>query len=118
MLTINPSSTVIIYMMTATNKRLPISEGRGNWNRCTTLDQHATNFPRSVRVWSTTIRISRGPHIASFHTVINTFEQIHYTREEGLPTQSIARRLTDLWVRTQLLSHNSPWSSEEKSSFY
>jgi hypothetical protein len=38
-------------------------------------------------------------------------------REEGLPTQSTARRLTDLWVRIQLLSHNSQWSSGKKSSF-
>jgi hypothetical protein len=67
-------------------------------------NQHATRFPRSVRVWSTTIRISCDPHIATFHTVINRFEQIHCTREEGLPTQSTARRSSDPWVRTQLLS--------------
>jgi hypothetical protein len=58
-------------------------------NRCTPYrgkpNQHATRFPRSVRVWSTTIHISRGPHIATFHTVVNRFEQIHCTREEGLP---------------------------------
>jgi hypothetical protein len=54
-----------------------------------------------------TIRISCGPHIAIFHTVVNRFEQIHCTREEGLPTQSTARRPSDPWVRTQLLSHNS-----------
>jgi hypothetical protein len=80
-------------------------------NRCTPCrgkpNQHATHFPRSVRVWSTTIRISCGPHIATFHTVINRFEQIHYTREEGLPTQSTARRSSDPRVHTQLLSHNS-----------
>jgi hypothetical protein len=106
--------------MTATNKRLLISESRGDSNRCTPCrgkpDQHATCFPRSVRVWSTTIRISRGPHIATFYTAINRFEQIHCTRE-GLPTQSIAHRPSDLRVRTQLLSHNSQWSSGEKSSF-
>jgi hypothetical protein len=68
-------------------------------------NQHATRFPRSVRVWSTTIHISRGPHIATFHTVVNRFE--HCTREEGLPTQSTARRLSDPRVRTQLLSHNN-----------
>jgi hypothetical protein len=39
--------------------------------------------------------------------VINSFEQIHCTREEGLPTQSTARRPSDPRVRTQLLSHNS-----------
>jgi hypothetical protein len=54
-----------------------------------------------------TIRISRSPHIATFHTVVNRFEQIHCTREEGLPTQSTARRPSDPRVRTQLLSHNS-----------
>jgi hypothetical protein len=80
-------------------------------------DKHATRFPRSARVWSMNIRISRGLHIAIFHTVVNRYEQIHYTREEGLPTQSTARRLTDPQVRTQLLSHNSQWSSGEKSSF-
>jgi hypothetical protein len=70
-------------------------------------NQHVTCFLHSVRVWSTTIRISRGPHIAIFHTVINRFEQIHCTREEGLPTQSTARRPSDPRVHTQLLSHNS-----------
>jgi hypothetical protein len=54
-----------------------------------------------------TIRISRGPHIATFHTVINRFERIHCTREEGIPTQSTTRRSFDPRVRTQLLSHNS-----------
>jgi hypothetical protein len=107
--------------MTTTNKRLLISESHGDSNRCTPCrgkpDQHATCFPRSVHVWSTTIHISRGPHIATFHTVVNRFEQIHCTWEEGLPTQSTARRLSDPWVRTQLLSHNSQWSSGKKSSF-
>jgi hypothetical protein len=42
------------------------------------------------------IRISCGPHIATFRTVINRFEHIHYTREKRLPTQSTTRRrLTD-----------------------
>jgi hypothetical protein len=80
-------------------------------NRCTPCrgkpNQHAIRFPRSVRVWSTTIRISRGPHIATFHIVVNRFEQIHCTREEGLLTQSTARRPSDPRVCTQLLSHNS-----------
>jgi hypothetical protein len=53
-------------------------------------NQHATHFPRSVCIWLTTIRISRGPHIATFHAVIYRFEQIHCTREEGLLTQSTA----------------------------
>jgi hypothetical protein len=96
--------------MTGTNKQLLISESRGDSNRCTPYrgkpNQHATHFSRSVRVWSTIIRISRGPHKATFHTVINRFEQIHCTQEEGLPTQSTSRRPSDLRVHTQLLSHN------------
>jgi hypothetical protein len=53
-----------------------------------------------------TIRISCGPHIATFHTVVNRFQQIHCTREEGLPTQSTAHQPSDPRVHTQLLSHN------------
>jgi hypothetical protein len=107
--------------MTATNKLLLISESRGDSNRCTPYrrkpDQYATRFPRSVRVWSKIIRISRGPHIATFHTIINRFERVDCPREEGLPAQSTARRLTDPSVHTQLLSHNSHWSSGEKWNF-
>jgi hypothetical protein len=107
--------------MTATNKQLLISESCGDSNRCTPCigkpDQRATRFPRLVHVWSKTIRISHGPHIATFRTVINRFERVHCPWEEGLPTQSTAHRLTDLWVHTQLLYHNNQWSSGEKLSF-
>jgi hypothetical protein len=108
--------------MTVTNEWLFISESHDNSNHCTPYsgkpDQHVTCFPRSVRVWSKTTRISRGSHIATSHTVVNKFERVHCLREEGLPTRSIARRLTNLRVRTQLLSHNSQWSSGEKAIFY
>jgi hypothetical protein len=96
--------------MTTTKKRLLISESRGDSNRCTPYrgnpDQRATHFPHLVHVWSTTIRNSCGPHIATFQIVVNRFEQIHYTREEGLSTQSTAGRSSDPRARTQLLSHN------------
>jgi hypothetical protein len=108
--------------MTATNKRLLISESRGDSNQCTPCrgkpNQHATRFPCSVHVWSMVICISHSLHIATFYTVVNRFEQIHYTREEGLRTQSTVCRPSDPRVRTQLLSHNSQWSSEKKSRFY
>jgi hypothetical protein len=46
MITINPSSSVIIYVMTATNKRLLISESHDDSNRCTPCrgkpNQHTT----------------------------------------------------------------------------
>jgi hypothetical protein len=72
---------LINYMKTATNKQLLISESRGDLKRCTPCrekpDQHATRIPCSVRVWSKTIHISHGQYIATFHTVVNRFEQIH-----------------------------------------
>jgi hypothetical protein len=81
-----------------------ISESHSDSNWCTPcrgkLDQHDTYFPRSVRIWPLTIRISRG--LLSW--------------EEWLPTQSTAWRLTDPQVCTQLLSQNSQWSSGKKSS--
>jgi hypothetical protein len=96
---------------TTTNKQLLISESHGDSNRCTPCrgkpDQHATRFPRSVRIWCMTMHISHCPHITIFHTVVNIFEQIHCTWEEGLPTQSTARRSSDPRVCTQFLSHNS-----------
>jgi hypothetical protein len=106
--------------MTATNKRLLISESRDDLNRCTPYrrksDQHATRFPCLVRVWFKTIHISRGPHIPTFCTVINRFKHIYYCREEGLPTQPPAR-LSDPRVRTQLLSQTNHWNSGENPSF-
>jgi hypothetical protein len=106
--------------MTTTNKRLLISESCGDLNRCTPCrgkpDQHATHFSCLVFIWSTTICISCGPHIATFHTVINRFEQIHYTREEGLPTQSTAQQPSNPRVRTQLLSHNSQRAVEKSQA--
>jgi hypothetical protein len=38
--------------------------------------------------------------------------------EEGIPTQSTTRWLTDPWVHIPLLSDNSQWSSGEKSSLH
>jgi hypothetical protein len=54
MITINPSSSLIIYVMNATNKRLLISESRGDSNWCTPcrgkLDQHVTLSTLSPRM--------------------------------------------------------------------
>jgi hypothetical protein len=46
----------------------------------------------------------QSPYMATFHVVINRVEQVHYSREKGLLTQSTARRLTDLRVRTKFFS--------------
>jgi hypothetical protein len=63
--------------------------------------ENLTNTPHAFHVWSKTICISRGPHISTFHTVTNRVEQGHWSREKGLLTQSIARRLIDSRVHTQ-----------------
>jgi hypothetical protein len=114
-------SSLSCYELTATNKRLLISESHDDSNRYTPCrgkpDQHVIHFLFLVRIWPSTIHILCGPHIATFHEVVNRIEQIHCPQEEGLPTQSTTRRLIDPWVRTQLLSKNSQWSSRERSSF-
>jgi hypothetical protein len=120
MITINLSSPVIIYVVTTTNKWLLISESCGDLNRCTPCrgkpDQHATRFPRSVRVWSKTIRISRGPHIATLRETPIDLDRSHCSREKWLLTQSTARQLTDPWVRTRFLSQANQWSRGCKPS--
>jgi hypothetical protein len=44
------------------------------------LNQHATRFPHSVHVWPSTIRISWGPRIATFHDVTNRVGWMHCSR--------------------------------------
>jgi hypothetical protein len=64
-----------------------ISKSRDDSNRCTPYkekpNQHITCFPRSVHVWPSTIRISRGPRIATFRIVINRLIQIHCPEKKG-----------------------------------
>jgi hypothetical protein len=98
-----------------------ISESYGDSNRCTPYrgkhDQHAIHIPRSVRVWSQTIHISRGQHIAIFHESPTDLDGSHCSQEKGLPTQSPAHRSTDPRVCTQFLSQANQWSSRLKPSF-
>jgi hypothetical protein len=75
--------SLISYVKTVTNKWLLISESHSDLNRCTPYrekpDQYATCFPCSVRVCPSTIHISCGPHIATFHEVVNSDGQSHYS---------------------------------------
>jgi hypothetical protein len=107
--------------MAATNKRLLISKSCDDSNRCTPCrgkpDQHTTHIPRSVRVWSQIIRISRGQCIATFHKSPTDLDGSHCSWEKGILIQSPARRLTDLQVHTQFLSQANQWSSKLKPSF-
>jgi hypothetical protein len=79
-------------MITATNKRLLISESRGDSNRCTPC--------RGKPGQRTTYAFHATPHMPSVHFllaipvrgnlswVIDRVEQAHYFWEKGLPTQS------------------------------
>jgi hypothetical protein len=80
-----------------------ISESRGDSNRCTSCrgkpNQHATRFSLSVRVWPSTIRISRGPRIATFHEVINRVGQ------------SLLPRKSHTTINSRLLGLLGPYTS-------
>jgi hypothetical protein len=103
--------------MTATNKRLLISESHGDLNRCTLCrgksNQHDTyTFHTSPRMpgvrflWAVPIR-------GNLSWVVNRVGQSYCSWEKGFPTQSPARRLTDPHVRTRFLSRANQWSSGE-----
>jgi hypothetical protein len=109
--------------MRATNKRLLISESHGDSNRCTPYsgkpDQHNTYAshasPCMLGVCLLRVVPIRG-NLSCSHQQIWTDPLP--LKKKGSWHTSTARQLTNLWVRTQLLSHNSQWSSGEKSSFY
>jgi hypothetical protein len=81
---------------TATNKLLLISESHGDSNRCTPCrrkpDQHAM-YASHPSPHTPGIRFLRTvPIHVNLLQVIDRVEQAHCSREEVLPTQSIARR--------------------------
>jgi hypothetical protein len=98
--------------MTATNKRLLISESRSNSNRCTPCrekpDQHNTYASHASPRFC-----GQSPYVATFH---ETPIDLDCSWEKGLLTQSTAHRLTDPQVDTQLLSRASQWSRGHKPS--
>jgi hypothetical protein len=108
--------------MTATNKRLLISESHRDSNRCTPCrgkpDQHDTyashtspHTPDVRFLWAVPVR-------GNLSRVINRVRQSYCSWEKRLPTQSTACRLTDPWVHTQFLSRANQWSSEESQKIY
>jgi hypothetical protein len=102
------------------NKRLLISESRGDSNRCTPYrgkpDQHdmhtSHTSPRTPSV-----RFLRAvPVRGNLPRATDRVGRSHCSREKGLPTQSPARRLTDQRVHTQFLSRANQWSSGESQT--
>jgi hypothetical protein len=82
--------------MTATNKRLLISESHSDSNRCTPCrgnpDQHAT-YASHASPHTPGVRFLRTiPVRGNLSRVIDRVEQAHCSREEGLPTQFIEHR--------------------------
>jgi hypothetical protein len=81
--------------MTTTNKRLLISESRGDSNRCTPYrgkpDQHAMYASHASPSTFDVHFLRAIPVRGNLSRVIDRVEQAHYSREEGLPTQSTAR---------------------------
>jgi hypothetical protein len=112
--------TLSNYMKTATNKRLLISESRGDSNRCTPCRGNPTNttrtLPTPVHVRPAYTSCGRYPYVATFHEAPTDLDRSHCSQEKGLPTQSTACRLTDPWICTQLLSQTSQWSRGCKPS--
>jgi hypothetical protein len=105
-------------MKTATNKRLLISESRGDSNQCILYrgkpDQHdmyaSHTSPRTPGVrflWAVPVH-------GNLPWAADRVGRSHCSREKGLSTQSPARRLTDPRVRTQFLSRAIQWSSGER----
>jgi hypothetical protein len=78
------------YVMTATNKQYSYPRVVAIQIDVHHAGENPTNTPHAFHVWWT-IRISRGPHIATFHKVINIDGQCHCSQEKGLLTQSTAR---------------------------
>jgi hypothetical protein len=110
---------LISYVKTNTNKRLLISDSRGDSNRCTTCrrkpDQHATHFPRSVRVWLSIIRISHGSRIATFCELSMGLDGCT-APEKKFSWLDLSTRLSGLWDPPQFLSQHNHWSSALKPS--
>jgi hypothetical protein len=105
---------------TATNKRLLISESRGDSNRCTPCrgkpDQHNT-YASHTSPRMPGVRFLRAvPVRSNLPLAADRVGRSHCSREKGLPTQSPACRLTDSQVRTQFLSRANQWSSGESQT--
>jgi hypothetical protein len=73
-------------------------------------------LPTPVHVCPAYASCERSPYVATFHEALTDLDRSHFSREKRLPTQSTACRLTNPWVRTQLLSQTNQWSRGCKPS--
>jgi hypothetical protein len=105
--------------MIVTNKRLLISESCGDSNRYTLqgkTHQHDMYASRPVHVCPAYASCGSPCTWQPFTRRRQIWIDSTAPEKKGLPTQCIARRLTDPRVRTQLLSQASQWSRGRKPS--
>jgi hypothetical protein len=106
--------------MTATNKRLLISERRGDSNQCTPYrekpDQHETYASHASPCTLGVCFLRAIPVRDNLSWVINRVGHSHCSQEKGILTRSTARWLTNLRVHTQFLSRANQWSSRESQT--
>jgi hypothetical protein len=99
--------------LTDTNKRLLIWESwrfKSMYTLQRKLDQHTTHILRSVHVWSSTIRISRGPHIATFRESLTGLD-ICTTLEKKCSRLHLSAQLSGPRDLPQFLFQYNHWSS-------
>jgi hypothetical protein len=84
------------------------------------VGENSTNttrmLPTPVHIRPAYASCGQSLYMATFHEPSTDLDRSHYSREKGLPTQSIAHRLTDPRVCTQFLSRASQWSRGRKPS--
>jgi hypothetical protein len=101
------------------DKRLLIFKSHNDLNRCTLCkgkpDQHATHFPRSVCVWTSTICISHGPRIAIFCESSTGLDGCTAPGKKCSRLRLSAQQ-SGMWDPPQFLSQHSQWRSALKPS--
>jgi hypothetical protein len=105
-------------VLTTTNKRLLIWESwrfKSMYTMQRKLDQHITHILRSVHVWSSTIRISRGPHIATFHESLTGLD-ICTILEKKCSRLHLSAQLSGPRDPPQFLFQHNHWTGALNSS--
>jgi hypothetical protein len=99
---------------TATNKRLLISESRGNSNRCTSCrgkpDQHSHTLPTPVHTRLAYALYGLSPYVTIFHWLPRSRNRLLHPEEVLASKDRLARPSS--WVYSFLLPCDSPGVGE------
>jgi hypothetical protein len=109
--------TLISYVKTATNKRLLISESRGDSNRCTSyrgsLIHTSCMLLTLVYVHHSYAFCGHSPYMVTFHA--DPIELDEYTSpKKKFSRLHLSARLSGPWDPPQFLSQHNHWSSALK----